>query len=156
MSHQDWRDRSAVRSIYCSSRGPKVSSQHPPQLQLPGSDTSGLSGNVHLCAHTQTCSYTQWGTEKRRSLQNMDSRLHNSCRALKKSLYITCFLLHTFIEDHCMRSLHKLLYIRCFILHTCIEIHCMRRLHPILKLWYKYNFFCSVFYFTGYWPTVYL
>lgn len=125
MNRWGWRDHLAVRSIYCSSRRPKLSSQCPQevthhrlQLQLPRADTSGLSGYVHSCAYTQTCSHTQWSTEKHSLLQIIDSRLHSSCWALKKTLYITCFLLH-----------------------RLIEIHCMKRLYPTLKLWYNYNFF---------------
>lgn len=113
MSHRGWSHRSAVRSMYCSSRGPKVSSQHP-QSQ-PQTRRSLASVGVCTYVHTDT-QCTQWGTEKRRSLQNRDSRLHNSCWTLKKVtldhmlpvIYIHRGSLH---EKFTQVTLHQMLYV---------------------------------------------
>lgn len=73
-----------------------------------GSDSAGVSGNLHSCAHTHI---TEQGTEKHNILQDMYSGLHNYWWTLNKSV--------------CIRYL------------VFIDFHDMRSLHPTLKLWYK-------------------
>lgn len=90
-----------------------------------GSDSAGVSGNLHSCAHTHI---TEQGTEKHNILQDMYSGLHNYWWTLNKSV--------------CIRYL------------VFIDFHDMRSLHPTLKLWYK-AFFCQIFCFTEYWLTLF-